>query len=585
MATARAIASGNWSATSTWNGGVLPGNGDTVYANSFTVTIDQNVDIGGANNPIVNAGSFVSGQWYEITSVGTTSFTGIGASANTVGIVFQATGAGSGTGQARARATLTTATNTAAGATTGGGGFTLSTSYDVNADIRAAATSCINVTATSGTINLTGSNLIAGTTAGANAITNSNTAIISANGCNISGNGTPGVAFQNVAAGTINIVGCNITTRDYVSGAYTTYAILNSATGIINISNSTISSASVNNQGHTILNASGGTVSITNSTFSSNSSSFFPLTNSSNGSIIISNSNLTAGTGVVVMNSSTGSVTCTNCTMTAINGVAAISSTNSSATNRISGTFISSTNGTQPINATRWILNSSPTASYIQHALDGINANSFVRYFTADNSLGQANPTDVRSGVSYASGALTGRLTVPIVGTVSYGVNVGPSMPFTATRTGTTATATLAYSYPYQVGDAITVTGASNPEWNGSYTIASVISGTSITFTVPSTYSANSGTGSQMQTTGTGVLTVSDVTTVVNSAITSATTSIINPNVTSTINSTVPTAVNTAMDAQWNKQTSTLTVSGSIGERLKNSATVQSTGNQLASLL
>ena len=50
MATARAIASGNWSATSTWNGGVLPGNGDTVYANNFTVTIDQNLDIGGANN-------------------------------------------------------------------------------------------------------------------------------------------------------------------------------------------------------------------------------------------------------------------------------------------------------------------------------------------------------------------------------------------------------------------------------------------------------------------------------------------------------------------------------------------------------
>jgi hypothetical protein len=61
MATARAIASGNWSATGTWNGGVLPGNGDTVYANGFTVTIDQNINIGGANNPIVNAGSFVSG--------------------------------------------------------------------------------------------------------------------------------------------------------------------------------------------------------------------------------------------------------------------------------------------------------------------------------------------------------------------------------------------------------------------------------------------------------------------------------------------------------------------------------------------
>lgn len=46
------------------------------------------------------AGSFVTGQTYAITSVGTTDFTAIGASSNTVGVVFKATGAGSGTGAA-----------------------------------------------------------------------------------------------------------------------------------------------------------------------------------------------------------------------------------------------------------------------------------------------------------------------------------------------------------------------------------------------------------------------------------------------------------------------------------------------------
>jgi len=126
--------------------------------------------------------------------------------------------------------------------------------------------------------------------------------------------------------------------------------------------------------------------------------------------------------------------------------------------------------------------------------------------FTADNALGQANPTDVRSGVSYASGNLTGRLTVPARGSVALSVNYGPSMPFTATRSGTTATATLTYSYPLVVGDQITVTGASNSEWNSTYTIASVVSGTSVTFVVPATHSATAGTGSTMQTTGTAVL-------------------------------------------------------------------------------
>jgi hypothetical protein len=151
-------------------------------------------------------------------------------------------------------------------------------------------------------------------------------------------------------------------------------------------------------------------------------------------------------------------------------------------------------------------LNTTPTASYIQHSLDGINANSFVRYYTADNALGQANPTDVRSGISYASGNLTGRLTVPARGSVALSVNYGPSMPFTATRSGTTATATLTYSYPLVVGDEITVTGAFNSEWNSTYTIASVVSGTSVTFTVPITHNAATGAGSLMQTTGTAVL-------------------------------------------------------------------------------
>lgn len=49
---------------------------------------------------IVSAGSFVVGKQYEIKTVGTTNFTSIGASANTVGVIFTATGAGSGSGDA-----------------------------------------------------------------------------------------------------------------------------------------------------------------------------------------------------------------------------------------------------------------------------------------------------------------------------------------------------------------------------------------------------------------------------------------------------------------------------------------------------
>ena len=48
----------------------------------------------------VNAGSFVPGSTYTITTVGDTNWVAIGASANSLGVVFVATGAGSGSGVA-----------------------------------------------------------------------------------------------------------------------------------------------------------------------------------------------------------------------------------------------------------------------------------------------------------------------------------------------------------------------------------------------------------------------------------------------------------------------------------------------------
>lgn len=51
-------------------------------------------------NTLVTAGSFVIGVTYTITSVGNTNFTAIGATSNSVGTTFIATGVGSGTGTA-----------------------------------------------------------------------------------------------------------------------------------------------------------------------------------------------------------------------------------------------------------------------------------------------------------------------------------------------------------------------------------------------------------------------------------------------------------------------------------------------------
>lgn len=49
---------------------------------------------------LIGAGSFVIGATYEITSVGSTDFTAIGAATNTIGVIFIAEGVGEGSGTA-----------------------------------------------------------------------------------------------------------------------------------------------------------------------------------------------------------------------------------------------------------------------------------------------------------------------------------------------------------------------------------------------------------------------------------------------------------------------------------------------------
>lgn len=53
-----------------------------------------------ATSTTLTAGAFIVGQAYKILTVGNTNYTTIGASANTVGVVFVATGVGTGTGTA-----------------------------------------------------------------------------------------------------------------------------------------------------------------------------------------------------------------------------------------------------------------------------------------------------------------------------------------------------------------------------------------------------------------------------------------------------------------------------------------------------
>jgi|11BtaG_2_1085332.scaffolds.fasta_scaffold03731_2 hypothetical protein len=78
----------------------LDNDGDTADAASASFDVAADVCDEDVNLAATDAGSFIVGKAYTIKTVGTTDFTAIGASGNTVGVTFTATGVGSGSGTA-----------------------------------------------------------------------------------------------------------------------------------------------------------------------------------------------------------------------------------------------------------------------------------------------------------------------------------------------------------------------------------------------------------------------------------------------------------------------------------------------------
>ena len=454
MATRRAVADGNWSATSTWAGGTsIPGNGDTVYSNGRNVTLDVDVNIGGANNPIVNTGSLVSGQWYEIVNPGGQNWANVNAGSSAVGTIFQSSGTGTAGnfGTARALATLTTATNTAAGATTGGGVFTMSTVRAMTADLRAGTTTCLNVTATTGTLTLSGLRAIGGSVAGAHGVnTTANTDLAS---CTVTCGGSGGGSgLNNAGIGTINISApCTFAGGFNASSA----GLNNASTGTVNISAPcTFTGGSAGGNAQAFNNAQGGTVNILASCTFTGSSTFGgnnAFNNAGIGTINISAPctfaagnnahalnnagigpvNISApctftggGTGVSGLNNnSTGTVIIINGTFIASSSAAAITST-SSADVRLSGNFLDHWSGWKAVNCAKWRLGTPPTLGQTRYALLGTTDSYYTMYGADNGAFGNPIAADVRSGISYGGGNITGTCAVPTAGSVALGVPV-----------------------------------------------------------------------------------------------------------------------------------------------------------------
>lgn len=293
MADRWAVANGNWSNTATWNGGTLPTSADDVYANNFTVTIDQNVtvlsirtesatgiNVGGGF--VLNAGITLNAD-VRVGAVSnhtclTCNYPSPGSSTIN-GTIYGSTAASGSANQAvlhNNSGTLTVNGNIFAGQFTGSGVTNRMGLFNTS-----SGTTNVNG-------NIYGSQLV--TSSDHHGLRSTGTAIINVVG-NVYGGKAPSSPGVSIAGGTYNQTGGLFV--DAVS------ANSNNALSISNGTLNILNGSSLNYAGGTSTNV----ISITGNTVYSITASFV-CTGTSNGGYISSS---TSGTGTIT--SSTGSIT------------------------------------------------------------------------------------------------------------------------------------------------------------------------------------------------------------------------------------------------------------------------------------
>ena len=226
------------------------------------------------------------------------------------------------------------------------------------------------------------------------------------------GNATSGVGggahgAQNNSTGTLIVVGNAIG-----SAVVGVAGIQNNSTGTINMTGNSTGGTTSSNYG--IRNFAAGTVILTGNVFAGSAITTPGVINDVNGVVII-NGTATAST------ISAGAINASNGTLTVTTAIA------STAFSGVLGTLVTGTtivrNVTNNANGCQGI------SGFVRFSNAGPNTFTVTRengttQTLVDASVGNPAITDVRSGVTYASGALTGTCAVPPAASVGFGVPV-----------------------------------------------------------------------------------------------------------------------------------------------------------------
>lgn len=441
MAVRLAKATGNWSSTSTWeDGATLPGSGDTVLANGYTVTIDQDVTVtqvwtaasgsgctvniaslsGSAiatfnTTPTAGGSGYPPSQTFplQVTTGGTGGYALVTTNSSGVVTSVDTTPHAAGTGYT---------TGSGKATTNAGGGFTLNDTRTLNAIVLGGTTTCVTFSANSPATATINGNVTAGTSSGAVGVTNSGTGTISVNGNVASNGGANGFGILNNSSGVVNVVG-NVTNTNANPG----WGIQNASTGTVNITGTVTGVAAGANNGWAVNNASTGTINLVGTAEGGSSgTNANGIVNAATGTVTVTGA-VTAGSGASAsgVSSATAGVIEITGTITASGTSSGLSSTSSSATNKIAGPLVAHSTGVPAVNvgqSGRYLLKASHStyAEFENWETDGR-----VTLYSADQVGGQAAESDVRAGVVYGpSDDLLGSCEVPAPESVLYGVPV-----------------------------------------------------------------------------------------------------------------------------------------------------------------
>lgn len=478
MATILAAANGNWSATGTWIGGIIPTTGDIVVANNRTVTINTNVacievrndTTGGAtagggytlNNNVIFSGNIINnganGTIMSYTSTLGNSSTVVG---NLIGLtntstnpVFSAAGAG----------TLNFFGNiSGVFANTGGQIFFLSNIANLNIvgsciNNNAGSSKSISLGNNSSNLTFVGGNIIGGV-GGVNASATAISIDAPMSSINISGNiigGSTSINFQAgckaiaIASSTTNInifgnifggpispanlvqnnnVGLsiealcgsiNISGSVYGGGGSLTPAISNITATPVNVNGTVLGGAG--NSAFGIQNTSNGIITINGDVVGGLSA--IGISNQGIGSVIINGTAIGGSGAVGVFNNSTGSVTCTLAKGNAYGIGSSGLTPQVGLWNNVAGNcYVSGIEfgdrGMSPVVGPVQFINSTGNFCSMFRP-SGLSKKILVDPLVSGSLL--PSSSDVRKNTVYGLGNLVGSLSMPPSETVSYGV-------------------------------------------------------------------------------------------------------------------------------------------------------------------